>query len=199
MQECEWKAVADEFEECWNFPNCIGAIDGKHIVMKRPINSGLYYFNYKGTFSVILLAFVNADYKFIFIDVGCNGRISDGGVFRNSPLSKVLSENTLDIPNTRNFEPGRELPYVIVADDAFPLKNHIMKPYALCNLTIHQRIFNYHLCRARRIMENAFGILASRFRVFLTPMLLSPGSGKLCFAQLPKKQVSFSLHTTMKS
>ena len=199
MQECEWKAVADEFEECWNFPNCIGAIDGKHIVMKRPINSGLYYFNYKGTFSVILLAFVNADYKFIFIDVGCNGRISDGGVFRNSPLSKVLSENTLDIPNTRNVEPGRELPYVIVADDAFPLKNHIMKPYALRNLTIHQRIFNYHLCRARRIMENAFGILASRFRAFLTPMLLSPGSGKLCFAQLPKKQVNFSLHTTMKS
>ena len=103
---------------------------------------------------------VNAHYKFIFIDVGCNGRISDGGVFRNSPLSKVLSENTLDIPNTRNVEPGRELPYVIVADDAFPLKNHIMKPYALRNLTIHQRIFNYHLRRARRIMENAFGILA---------------------------------------
>ena len=82
MQESEWKAVAGEFEERWKFPNCIGAIDGKHIVMKRPINSGLYFFDYKGTFSVVLLALVNADYKFIFIDVSCNGRISDGGVFR---------------------------------------------------------------------------------------------------------------------
>ena len=59
-----------------------------------------------------------------------NGRISDGGVFRNSPLSKALSENVLGIPNSRYAEPGRELPYVIVADDAFPLK----KPHyeAIC-------------------------------------------------------------------
>ena len=106
MQESEWKTVADEFEELWNFPNCIGAIDRKHIVMKRPINSCSYYLDCKGTFSVVLLALVNTDYKFIFIDVGCNGRISNGGVFRNSSLSNALSENTLGIPNTRYVEPG---------------------------------------------------------------------------------------------
>ena len=42
MQESEWKVVAAEFEERWNFPNCVGANDRKHIVMKRPINSGSY-------------------------------------------------------------------------------------------------------------------------------------------------------------
>ena len=166
MQESEWKALADEFAEHWNFPNCIGAIDGKHIVMKRPINSGLYYFNYKGTFSVVLLALVNADYKFIFIGVGCNGRISNDRVFRNSPLSKALSENTLGIPNTRYLDLGREFPDVIIAGDEFPLKNHIMKPYVLYNLTIHRRIFNYHLGRGRRIVKNAFGILICRLSVF---------------------------------
>ena len=106
MQESEWKTVADEFEELWNFPNCIGAIDREHILMKRPINSCLYYFDCKGTFSVVFLALVNSDYKFIFIDIGCNGRISDGGVFRNSSLSNVLSKNTLGILNTRYVEPG---------------------------------------------------------------------------------------------
>ena len=117
-------------------------------MIKRPINSVSYYFNHNRSFSAVLLALVNADYKFIFIDVGCNGRKSDGGVFCNSPFSKVLSRNTRSIPNTRYVEPGRELPYVIVADDAFPLKNHIMKPYALHNLTIHKRVFNDHLSRA---------------------------------------------------
>ena len=172
----EWVKIAEAFEDRWNFPNCLGAIDGKHITLRCPIKSGSYYFNYKGSFSIVLLALVDADYKFIFIDVGCNGRISDGGVFRNSPLSKALSSsrNPLGILESRDIEPGRKIPYVIVADDAFPLKEYIMKPYGLRNLTVHQRVFNYHLSRARRIVENAFGILASRFRIFLSPILLKP-------------------------
>ena len=83
--------MAAQFNELWNFPNCIGAMDGKHIQMRRPINSGSYYFNYKGFFSIVLLGLVDADYKFIYIDVGCNGRISDGGVYRNSSLSHSSS------------------------------------------------------------------------------------------------------------
>ena len=36
------------------------------------------FFNYKHSFSLVLLAVVDAAYKFIYVDVGCNGRISDG-------------------------------------------------------------------------------------------------------------------------
>lgn len=147
-------------------------MDGKHILIKQPKKSGSYYFNYKGTFSIVLLAVVDADYKFIYIDVGCNGRISDGGVYRNSSFSSALDKGLLGIPSAENIG-SKELPYVIVADDAFPLKVNLMKPYAYRGMTLERRIFNYRLSRARRISENAFGILSNRFRVFQTPMQLS--------------------------
>ncbi len=47
-------------------------------------------------------------------------------------------------------------------------------PYSQVGLTQEKRIFNYRLSRARRVVENAFGILANRFRVFLSPIRLSP-------------------------
>lgn len=56
----------------------------ENIMIKPPPNSRSYYFNYKHSFSIVLLAVIDADYKFIYIDVGCNGRVADGGVFKNS-------------------------------------------------------------------------------------------------------------------
>ena len=63
---------------------------------------------------------------------------------------------------------------MIVADDAFPLRTDVMKPYSQVGLTTERRIFKYRLIRARRIVENAFGILSNRFRIFMTPIALSP-------------------------
>lgn len=86
----EWTTFADQFENIWNFPNCIGAIDGKHIVIQAPKNTSREFFNYKSTSSVVLMAVVDADYCFSFADVGCQGRISDGGVIRNTSFFKKL-------------------------------------------------------------------------------------------------------------
>ena len=166
---------ARKHDERWNFPNCIGSMDAKHIEIKQPKNSGSYCFNYKGRFNIVLLALMDANCKFIYADVGCNGRMSDGGVFRNSTLSKAISTNILNIPEPRTLDDGEiEAPYVIVADDAFPLMENLMKPYHFRGLCKEQRICNYHLSRARRIVENVFGVLANRFRIFLSPILLSP-------------------------
>lgn len=77
--ETDWKNHAHNFLTKWNFPNCIGAIDGKHVRIQCPPNSGSLYFNYKGFFSVVVLAVVDADYKYIVVDVGSFGRESDAG------------------------------------------------------------------------------------------------------------------------
>lgn len=76
----EWKEIAKLFDKMWNFPHCLGAIDGKHIDIIPPPDSSSYYYNYKGRHSMVLMAIVDARYRFILADFGTNGRVSDGGV-----------------------------------------------------------------------------------------------------------------------
>lgn len=73
-------------------------MDGKHIAIRCPLKSGSNYYNYKQFYRIVLLALVDADYKFKYIDCGCNGRVSDGGVFANSTLFQTLESNTFHIP-----------------------------------------------------------------------------------------------------
>ncbi|CAH2088771.1 unnamed protein product [Euphydryas editha] len=94
----EWEEVAKGFEIRWNAPHILGAIDGKHVEINKPPGSGSYYYNYKKQFSIVLMAIVNANYEFIMVDVGTNGRVSDGGVLQNTKFGQKLRNNDLNIP-----------------------------------------------------------------------------------------------------
>ena len=146
----EWKSIANQFFNKWNYHCCIGALDGKHISIKQPENSGSLYFNYKHLFSIVLKALVSANYKFIYVDVGTSGRAGDAGIYMDSAIKQALCTNSLNIPppETINGIPNKTIHYHIVGDDAFPLSFKIMKPYPQRNLDKPKRIFNYQISRA---------------------------------------------------
>lgn len=168
--------TSKDFEQKWNFPHCL---DGKHVEIRKPPNSGSFYFNYKNTFSIVLIAVVDADYKFMMVDVGINGRISDGDVISYTKFGNMLKNKTLNIPEPDLLNnTSYKLPYLFVADDAFAMSEYLLKPYSQTNLIKEQRIFNYRLSRERRIVENAFGILNSRFGVFQRPIQVDTDKAK---------------------
>lgn len=97
------------------------------------------FFNYKGTYSIVLFAMVDADYCFRYIDVGQDGRANDSTVFRNSTLKIALEQNLLNWPKGG----------LCVGDDAFCLTTYCLKSFSHRGLTVEERVFNYRLSRAR--------------------------------------------------
>jgi len=86
--------LADDFKLKWNFPLCVGSMDGKHVVIQAPNHSSSEFYNYKGTFSIVLFSIVDATYNFIYVNIGCQGHISDGGVFKGTAFQKLLENST---------------------------------------------------------------------------------------------------------
>ncbi|XP_060608508.1 uncharacterized protein LOC132760538 [Ruditapes philippinarum] len=76
----EWFLIADQFKNRWNVPDSCGALDGKHVAIRCPPNSDSLYHNYKHFFSLVLLALEDADYKFLWIDCGGLGSMSDAQI-----------------------------------------------------------------------------------------------------------------------
>lgn len=175
--------MSDGFNNRWNFPHCVGAMDGKHVKIVAPAHSGSLYFNYKKTHSIVMFAIADANYTVLYADVGCQGRISDGGVLKFTSFYKKLSEERLHLPPSQPLlERSKPVPFIFAADDAFALMTNNMKPYPgqLPGSNNPKRIYNYYRhSRARRIIENVFGILSSKFRVFLKPIALNPNKAEL--------------------
>ncbi|CAI6375883.1 unnamed protein product [Macrosiphum euphorbiae] len=147
----QWIDIANKFYKKTNFPNCIGAVDGKHIRL-------------------------DAEYCFTTIDVGAYGREGDSTVFKECPFGRKLYSEELNLPEPVCLPNTTDSPqpFVIVADEAFGLHKNLLRPYPGRGLNDKRKIFNYRLSRARRYVECAFGILANKWRVLHTPILVEP-------------------------
>ncbi|KAL6418260.1 hypothetical protein ACFW04_006213 [Cataglyphis niger] len=117
--------ISEDFFNRWQFPNCIKAIDDKHVSIQCPPKTG-----------------------------------------SNSAFGQAIYAGEIDFPFPKEI-PGSDviLPFTFVADEAFPLGIYMMRPYARTYRTFgnEERIFNYRLNRARRTIENAFGIMSSTY------------------------------------
>ena len=164
----DWKNISRDFETIWHLPHCIGAIDGKHIAMQCPKNTGSLYYNYKGWFSIVLMAVCDASYNFTLVDIGHYGSTNDSSVLNSSDMGKAFEDGSISLPEPEHL-PGcslPHLPYYLVGDEIFALKPWLQRPYPGKNIKEDESIFNYRLSRARRVIENCFGILVARWRIF---------------------------------
>lgn len=171
----EYKLVAERFYIKTGMPNCVGAIDGKHVNIFCPPNAGSEFYNYKGHHSIVLLACCDDRYCFTMVDIGALGSQSDGGIFSESLFGKEILNETIQLPQSTVLpESNIQFPYYFVADAAFPLKRNIMRPYPGKNLERSREVFNYKLSSARRYIENTFGILCARWRILLNNINCHP-------------------------
>jgi len=163
--------ISEGFLKNSDFPNCIGAIDGKHVRVVKPKHSDSLYFNYKHYCSIQLLAISDAIYCFTYLDIGDYGKNNDASVYNNSRFNKKFQAGTLNIPEPA-YLPGKndcKMPFVLVGEEAFALSNSMMRPYGGKNLPQNKTVFNYRLSRARHFIECSFGVLTNKWRIFHRP------------------------------
>ena len=165
--DVEFKHMMNVMNAEWQFKFAFAACDGSHLRIKCPgggAESRKSYFNFKGFYSIVLMALVDAKYRFMWASVGMPGNTHDSTNFQSTRLWHDVINGDI-LPHKAQISSGLEVPPLILTDGAFPFRTWFMKPYGNAVLTADQRYFNYRLSRARMVVEGSFGLLKSRFRI----------------------------------
>ena len=165
------REIVNGFEHKWGFPQTVGAIDGTHIPIIRPLDSASDYYNRKNYYSMLMQAVVDFRGLFMDVNIGWPGKVHDARVFVNSSFFQKANTGSL-FPDWKRTMGSVDVPLVVLGDPAYPLLPWLMKPYLdNVNITAQERNFNYRQSRARMVVENAFGRLKGRWRCLLVTVM----------------------------
>eukprot|EP00112_Aurelia_sp_Birch-Aquarium-sp1_P012815 Seg270.2 transcript_id=Seg270.2/GoldUCD/mRNA.D3Y31 product="Protein ALP1-like" protein_id=Seg270.2/GoldUCD/D3Y31 len=171
----EVETSATKFYESHGFPQCIGAINGTHVFIRRPSDSPTDFLNRKNRYSFNVQAV--CDYRYCFTDVVVKwpGSVHDARIFANSAINKHLREG--EIPRCMKVivEDEDPVPICILGDPAYPLLPFLMKEFPGGGNTAAEQLFGYRLSSARMVIECSFGRLKARFGCLKREMDVAPG------------------------
>jgi hypothetical protein len=156
----------------------VGAIDGHAVRIAEPrgieVPNPSSYYNRKGFFAIVVQSMCDASYRFSFISAIASGSIHDNVAFRMSALYDILKAGDL--------APG----YWIAGDDAYVCAESLLTPQPGRNLSEAKDCFNHWQSSARILIEQAFGILVSRWGVLWRPLRTSVAKSTLIIVTLAK-------------
>ena len=175
----QFKEEMLDFEQLWQFQYCWGAIDGCHIPIKFPkggAESGKEYYNLKIFYPVLLMAIVNAKYR--WGSSGFAGTSHDSSIFQSTHLWDEIQQGNV-IPNISAEVDGVRVSPFVVGESAFPLATWLMRPYTNATLSSEQRYLNYHLSRARMVTEGGYRQFKGQWRIVLRKCESDPENFKM--------------------
>ena len=125
---------------------------------------------------VVLVAVTDTDYRFMYNDIGRYGRDCGSTIFKRSTLWTSIQTNMLELPSERPLTGTEDpnVPHFFAGDEGFALNRNLLWSFGGSNLSVKKRVYNYRLCRTRRYVECAFGILSNKWRIFQRQLNVSP-------------------------